>query len=181
MWWWPARSKSTPADPASSASAGNATAGFPMPCHRAEHKGACQDRRSCWVYLFAIDNSGTRNGDAMKEEALALVRDMSDPEQALNRLRDYLQAFVLRSFHESEVFRSLAFTAGGTEFVPVAKRAGPDAGCGSPRRAILERTRAGTVSHVEPASRRRGCQPLPGTAAGRDLADPRESGRTAAG
>ncbi len=48
----------------------------------------------------------------MKEEALALVRDMSDPGQALNRLREYLQAFVLRSFHESEAFRSLAFVGG---------------------------------------------------------------------
>lgn len=49
----------------------------------------------------------------MKEEALALIRDVSDPGQALNRLREYLQAFVLRSFHESEAFRPLAF-AGGT-------------------------------------------------------------------
>lgn len=48
----------------------------------------------------------------MKEEALALVRGVSDPAQALNRLREYLQAFVLRSFHESEAFRSLAFVGG---------------------------------------------------------------------
>ena len=31
----------------------------------------------------------------MKEEALALVRGMSDPGQALNRLREYLQALSL--------------------------------------------------------------------------------------
>lgn len=48
----------------------------------------------------------------MKEEALALVRGMADPGQALNRLREYLQAFVLRSFHESEAFRPLAFVGG---------------------------------------------------------------------
>ena len=48
----------------------------------------------------------------MKEEALALVRGVSDPAQALNRLREYLQAFVLRSFHESEAFRPLAFVGG---------------------------------------------------------------------
>ena len=48
----------------------------------------------------------------MKEEALALIQGLSDPGQALNRLREYLQAFVLRSFHESEVFRPLAFVGG---------------------------------------------------------------------
>jgi predicted nucleotidyltransferase component of viral defense system len=48
----------------------------------------------------------------MKEEALALVRGLTDPGQALNRLREYVQAFVLRSFHESEAFRSLAFVGG---------------------------------------------------------------------
>lgn len=45
----------------------------------------------------------------MKEQALALARDVTDPGQALNRLREYLQALVLRSFHESEAFRPLAF------------------------------------------------------------------------
>lgn len=48
----------------------------------------------------------------MKEEALALVRGVPDPGQALNRLREYLQAFVLRSFHESEAFRPLALVGG---------------------------------------------------------------------
>ncbi len=48
----------------------------------------------------------------MKEEALALVRGAPDPAQGLNRLREYLQAFVLRSFHESEAFRPLAFVGG---------------------------------------------------------------------
>jgi predicted nucleotidyltransferase component of viral defense system len=48
----------------------------------------------------------------MKEQALTLVRDVTDPGQALNRLREYLQALVLRSFHESEAFRPLAFVGG---------------------------------------------------------------------
>lgn len=48
----------------------------------------------------------------MNEEALALVRGVSDPGLALNRLREYLQAFVLRSFHDSEAMRSLAFVGG---------------------------------------------------------------------
>lgn len=48
----------------------------------------------------------------MKEQALTLVRDVPDPGQALNRMREYLQALVLRSFHESEAFRPLAFVGG---------------------------------------------------------------------
>lgn len=48
----------------------------------------------------------------MKEDALALLDNLPDPGQALNRLREYLQAFVLRSFHESEAFRPLAFVGG---------------------------------------------------------------------
>lgn len=48
----------------------------------------------------------------MKEEALALVRGVTEPGLALNRLREYLQAFVLRSFHDSEAFRQLAFVGG---------------------------------------------------------------------
>ena len=48
----------------------------------------------------------------MKEQALALVRGLTDPGQALNRLREYLQTLVLRSFHEGEAFRPLAFVGG---------------------------------------------------------------------
>ncbi len=48
----------------------------------------------------------------MKEQALALVRGVSDPGQGLNLLREYLQALILRSLHESEAFRSLAFVGG---------------------------------------------------------------------
>ena len=48
----------------------------------------------------------------MKEAALELVKDLSDPTEKLNRLREYLQAFLLRSLHESEAFDSIAFVGG---------------------------------------------------------------------
>lgn len=48
----------------------------------------------------------------MKEQALALAAGVTDPGQRLNKLREYLQALVLRSLHESEAFRSLAFVGG---------------------------------------------------------------------
>ncbi len=48
----------------------------------------------------------------MKEAALATIQDLSDPTEKLNRLREYLQAFMLRSLHESEAFSSIAFVGG---------------------------------------------------------------------
>lgn len=48
----------------------------------------------------------------MKEQALALAKAAANRGQALNTLREYLQALVLRSFHESEAFRSVAFVGG---------------------------------------------------------------------
>ena len=48
----------------------------------------------------------------MKEEALALVRNVADPAQKLNLLREYMQAFVLRSLHESEAFLCVSFVGG---------------------------------------------------------------------
>ena len=48
----------------------------------------------------------------MKEEALALVQDLSDPAQRLNSLREYLQACVMRSLHESEAFLCMSFVGG---------------------------------------------------------------------
>jgi predicted nucleotidyltransferase component of viral defense system len=48
----------------------------------------------------------------MKEQALALARGAADRGQALNALREYLQSLVLRSFHESEAFRCMAFVGG---------------------------------------------------------------------
>jgi hypothetical protein len=48
----------------------------------------------------------------LKDQALALVRDETDSGRALNRLREYLQALVLRSLHECEAFVPLAFVGG---------------------------------------------------------------------
>jgi len=48
----------------------------------------------------------------VREQALAIVREVTDPDQALNQLREYLQTLILRSFHESEAFRPLAFVGG---------------------------------------------------------------------
>ena len=48
----------------------------------------------------------------MKDQALALVEKAKDRGQALNTLREYLQALVLRSFYESEAFRCLTFVGG---------------------------------------------------------------------
>jgi predicted nucleotidyltransferase component of viral defense system len=48
----------------------------------------------------------------MKEHALMIARGASDSGMALNLLREYLQAFVLRALHEHEAFRSIAFVGG---------------------------------------------------------------------
>jgi hypothetical protein len=48
----------------------------------------------------------------MRDEALALVAGIDDPARKLNLLREYVQAFVLRSLHESEAFRTMAFVGG---------------------------------------------------------------------
>ena len=48
----------------------------------------------------------------MKEQALALAQAAANRGQALNSLREYLQALVLRSFHEAEAFRCVAFVGG---------------------------------------------------------------------
>lgn len=48
----------------------------------------------------------------MKDEALSLVAHIQDPAQKLNQLREYLQALVLRSLHESEAFVNLSFVGG---------------------------------------------------------------------
>ncbi len=48
----------------------------------------------------------------MKDEALALAAAVADPAGKLNLLREYLQALVLRSLHESEAFINLAFVGG---------------------------------------------------------------------
>lgn len=48
----------------------------------------------------------------MKDEALAIVGEVSNPADKLNLLREYVQAMVLRSLHESEAFVNLAFVGG---------------------------------------------------------------------
>lgn len=48
----------------------------------------------------------------MKDEALALAAAIDDPVRKLNVLREYVQAFVLRSLHECEAFSRLAFVGG---------------------------------------------------------------------
>jgi len=48
----------------------------------------------------------------MKEEALALIKDVSAPADKINLLREYIQAMVLRSLHESEAFVNLCFVGG---------------------------------------------------------------------
>ena len=48
----------------------------------------------------------------MKEQALALAVRFHDPQRRLNALREYLQAFIMRSLHESEAARAVAFVGG---------------------------------------------------------------------
>ena len=48
----------------------------------------------------------------MKEKALALVNNIEDPSLKLNILREYIQALILRSLHESEAFNNLSFVGG---------------------------------------------------------------------
>jgi predicted nucleotidyltransferase component of viral defense system len=48
----------------------------------------------------------------MKSEVLMLVENIHDPALKLNLLREYLQAFILRSLHESNAFDSLSFVGG---------------------------------------------------------------------
>ena len=48
----------------------------------------------------------------MNDEAVSLARNVADTSRRLNILREYLQSLVLRSLHESEAFRCLAFVGG---------------------------------------------------------------------
>ncbi|MDA0840945.1 MAG: nucleotidyl transferase AbiEii/AbiGii toxin family protein [Planctomycetota bacterium] len=48
----------------------------------------------------------------MKAEAVAVTKTVSEPAEKMNRLREYLQAFVLRSLHESKAFQCLSFVGG---------------------------------------------------------------------
>ena len=48
----------------------------------------------------------------MKNDALRLVQSIADPTDRLNLLREYIQALILRSLHESQAFTSIAFVGG---------------------------------------------------------------------
>jgi hypothetical protein len=48
----------------------------------------------------------------MKEGALRVVREIDDPSLKMNLLREYIQAFTLRSMHESKAFQCLSFVGG---------------------------------------------------------------------
>jgi predicted nucleotidyltransferase component of viral defense system len=48
----------------------------------------------------------------VKAQASGLLEGLAGPNEKLNILREYLQAFVLRSLHESQAFRSLSFVGG---------------------------------------------------------------------
>lgn len=48
----------------------------------------------------------------MKQQALSLLEGVTNPTEKLNLLREYIQAFVLRSLHESEAFNCLSFVGG---------------------------------------------------------------------
>lgn len=48
----------------------------------------------------------------MKDRALEAASRFDDPGRRLNALREYLQAFVMRSLHESEASRSISFVGG---------------------------------------------------------------------
>ena len=48
----------------------------------------------------------------MKEEAMRFAQRTADPTGKLNRLREYVQAQALRSFHESRAFEAISFVGG---------------------------------------------------------------------
>ena len=48
----------------------------------------------------------------MKEQAVVLAQNAESPAEKLNILREYLQAFVMRSLHESEAYTCLSFVGG---------------------------------------------------------------------
>ena len=48
----------------------------------------------------------------MKDQALSQALRFDDPQRRLNALREYLQAFTMRSLHESEAGQAVAFVGG---------------------------------------------------------------------
>ena len=48
----------------------------------------------------------------MREQAVVLAQNVESPAEKMNILREYLQAFVMRSLHESEAYICLSFVGG---------------------------------------------------------------------
>lgn len=48
----------------------------------------------------------------MKDNILAIVAKVNEPAEKLNLMREYIQAYILRSLHESEAFVNLSFVGG---------------------------------------------------------------------
>jgi len=59
-----------------------------------------------------MEMAGRKGKWSVKQEALALLVAENDAGKKLNLLREYLQASVLRSLHESEAFSNLSFVGG---------------------------------------------------------------------
>ena len=55
---------------------------------------------------------GRRRCGPVKDRALEAAGRFDDPVRRLNVLREYMQAFIMRSLHESEASRALAFVGG---------------------------------------------------------------------
>ena len=53
-----------------------------------------------------------RDGKDLKDNILAIAADINEPAEKLNLMREYIQAYILRSLHESEAFVNLSFVGG---------------------------------------------------------------------
>ena len=62
-----------------------------------------------WLACSAEQEAGSRT---VKDQALARALQFDVPQRRLNALREYLQAFIMRSLHESEAARAVAFVGG---------------------------------------------------------------------
>ena len=70
-------------------------------CFRAAHREAAHSARRRGVDGVQC-GAGRRGSRTVKDQALALALRFDDPQRRLNALREYLQAFIMRSLHESE-------------------------------------------------------------------------------
>lgn len=53
-----------------------------------------------------------RDGKDLKDNILAIAANVNEPAEKLNLMREYIQAYILRSLHESEAFVNLSFVGG---------------------------------------------------------------------